>query len=95
MVRVVSIPLNAEQLTFDRLQFVRAEWWKESPRIALLRYRVEGRESAEGLRLDLDKRAILDDVADHELDSLVKNDSGRIWDAVVEASAELLAYETA
>ena len=87
MIEVESAQLKDSVGRIGLAQFVSAEWWPESPRFVLLRYRLQGQGRLEekGLRLDLDKKAIIDDVPDRETDQLVKQRARSIWEAVVAA----------
>lgn len=85
MVQVSSADLTGKLNSFGPLQFVRVEWWEEAPCFALLRYSMDGREEPYGLRLDLDKRAILDSVENSYLDEAIRRQATVIWEAVIEA----------
>jgi hypothetical protein len=71
------------------LEFVRVEWWETSPRMALLKFSIGGVEQVKGLRLDLDKKALLDRLEDdgfvngHALDNAVNAALLPIWRSVV------------
>lgn len=85
MIEVESAQIKESVGRIGLAQFVSAEWWPESPRFVLLRYRLQGRLEEKGLRLDLDKKAIIDDVPDQETNQLVKQRARSIWEAVVAA----------
>jgi hypothetical protein len=85
MADIISIALPSEGLRFGPVQFVRAEWWRQAPQFILLRYTVDETESPTGLRLDLDKGAILDAFEDRSIDAQIKKNSVKIWEAVVQA----------
>lgn len=82
MVEIVPIDLADAKMQIGSLYFVRAEWWRESPRFVLLRYAVNGYDVPLGIRLDMDKKAILDSVDDPALDAQIRNRRFEIWDAV-------------
>jgi hypothetical protein len=84
MVEVVSADLTGKLPHIGQLEFVRVEWWQESPHFALLRYALNGREAPHGLRLDLDKRAILDSVSNSFLDDAIRQHAHKIWKVVVQ-----------
>jgi hypothetical protein len=83
MVQVVRVDLTRMLPMAGSLEFVRAEWWKEAPRFVLLRYAVNGVVQPLGVRLDLDKKAILDSVDNLFLDREIKKIKFQIWEAVV------------
>jgi hypothetical protein len=64
------------------LHFLRAEWQDETSRFVLIRYAVNGQEQPFGLRLDLDKKALLDGVEDPELDKSVQAVAPTIWSII-------------
>ena len=68
--------------SYGPLQFIRVEW--RSRTFALLRYEFNGVEAPLGLRMDLDKKAIMDspDEGHVQFDEF---DRYAIWDVVVEA----------
>ncbi len=84
MVEVIATDLRGKMEAFGPLAIVRAEWWKESPKFVLLRYEISGKEAAMGVRLDLDKKAILDDVGENkDLSSALRERASEIWSVVV------------
>jgi hypothetical protein len=64
------------------LRFLRAEWQHDRSRFVLIRYARNGREEPLGLRLDLDKKVLLDNVEDPKLDKSVQVLSSIIWSIV-------------
>lgn len=52
-------PIRSKHGTFS---FLRAESWREASRFMLIRVAKNGVEATQGVRLDIDKRAILDDL---------------------------------
>jgi hypothetical protein len=72
------------KLDFGPLHFQRAEWWSEAPRFALLRFTLNGSEQELGLRLDLDKRAIIDRLDDERLNRELTDNAHHIWDVVAQ-----------
>jgi hypothetical protein len=91
MVTVTSADLRGKLDNFGPVRFLRAEWWKEAPRFVLLRYAIRGQEQELGLRLDLDKQAILDSLDDDELDRMVSGHVREIWTVVVGERQRVLA----
>jgi hypothetical protein len=83
MVQVVRVELIGLLPMVGQLEIVRAEWWKESPNFVLLRFAVNGFMRETGVRLDLDKRAILDSVDDPFLDNELQVRRFDIWKTVV------------
>jgi hypothetical protein len=71
------------------VRFIRAEWWDTAPRMVLLRYAIDSHEQNVGLRLDLDKKAILDTLEDDgvsdgiRLDRIIQDRLPNIWDVVI------------
>ena len=57
---------------------------KSQSRFVLIRYAVHEKEEPYGLRLDLDKKAILDDVGDAATATAVKARAQDIWKIVVD-----------
>jgi hypothetical protein len=64
------------------LHFMRAEWQHEGSRFVLIRYAIDGEEQPLGLRMDLDKKVLLDTVADPGLDRSVQGLASTIWSVV-------------
>jgi hypothetical protein len=70
------------------IHFLRAEWWSEESRAVVLRYSVDVHEKELGLRLDMDKKAILDpldDVGGDIKPDVVKRRVETIWEIVAKA----------
>jgi len=82
MVTVTSADLRGKLEDVGPVHFLRAEWWKESPRFVLLRFAIRGEEQGLGLRLDLDKQAILDSLDDDQLDRMLSEHAKKIWAVV-------------
>jgi hypothetical protein len=80
-----SIDLRGKIAAVGDITFLRAEWWNDEPRFVVIRYAVDGRERLNGLRMDLDKGAILDELDRGTLDQTVTND---IWRTVVYEMAD-------
>jgi len=76
------------------IHFLRAEWWREESRAVVLRYQVEGRERKMGLRLDMDKKAILDPLTDAGAVSpeSVQKRIDQIWEIVAKHRADDRAF---
>ena len=92
MVDVMEHKLIGRALRINnQLRFTRAEWWEEAPQFVLLRFEVHGREAPAGVRLDIEKKVILDSVAHEaisrdlaaELDAAIKSQAKFIWECVV------------
>jgi len=86
-----SVNLDGTVLAYGPVRFVRAEWrGQPTPRLVVLRYAIEGRagEAPLGVRLDLDKRAFLDEIADigdlaPQVNGEIRGHAEDISDAVV------------
>lgn len=88
MVEIVELDLREKLPRFGPFYIVRGEWWKESPRMVLLRFELMGKMVETGVRLDLDKKAILDEVTDDvNLNSYLKDNVLQIWSEVVNHEA--------
>jgi hypothetical protein len=87
---IVTMPFDERIVQFGHLRLIRAEWWAETPHFVLLKYAVDGHEQAESLRLDLDKRAIIDKLDDPRFQAELDHDSPSIWAMVVEHQRQLL-----
>jgi len=77
------------------IHFLRAEWRKTASRSVLIRYSVDGQEKKLGLRLDLDKKAILDPMEDAKValsDEIVSDRITAIWNIVAKARARDQAF---
>ncbi len=70
---------------YGTLRFVRVEWWLEAMTFSLLRYSIDGTLATQGLRMDMDKRTILDDPEGYDVGDLIRADAYDIWLAVVNA----------
>ena len=78
MVTVAQADLQGKLDDIGPLHFVRVEWWKEAPRFALLRIAIEGKFQDLGLRLDLDKSAIIDRTGNESLDEQIQKQAPAI-----------------
>jgi hypothetical protein len=83
MAELNSIDLHGKISDIGTVRFLRAEWKNPQSRFVLIRYSVDAREEPYGLRLDLDKKAILDDVGDAATATAVKACAQDIWKIVV------------
>jgi hypothetical protein len=83
MPKVKSVDLRGRVPDAGAVQFLRAEWQVPQSRFVILRYSMGDKEPSFGLRLDLDKVAILDDVGDAATDAAVKERAKQIWDIVI------------
>jgi len=78
-----SVDLHGKISDIGAVHFLRAEWKNPQSRFVLIRYAVHEKEEPYGLRLDLDKKAILDDVGDAATATAVKARAQDIWEIVV------------
>jgi hypothetical protein len=83
MPETTSIDLRGKVADAGRVRFLRAEWQVPNSRFVILRYSVDDEEPRFGLRLDLDKVAILDDIGEPATDAFVKERAQQIWDIVI------------
>ena len=81
MTQVKSVDLQGRIPDTGGVHFLRAEWKAHNPRFVLIRYAMGKEKEAQryGLRLDLDKRVILDDVGDADTTAQVKARARDIW----------------
>jgi hypothetical protein len=79
-----SVDLRGKIPDIGTVRFLRAEWKNPQSRFVLIRYAVNDKEETYGLRLDLDKKAILDDVGDAATATAVKARAPEIWKIVVD-----------
>jgi hypothetical protein len=83
MLRTNVITLEGKIEDIGPLHFLRAEWQQDKiSRFVLIRYALDGQEQPLGLRLDLDKKALLDSVGDPELDKSVQATAATIWSII-------------
>lgn len=86
-----SVNLDGKALAFGPVHFVRAEWRGHypAPHLVVLRYTIDGKgEAPLGIRLDLDKQAILDEIDDidgvgPDINRAIRDQAADISDAVV------------
>jgi hypothetical protein len=91
MVQIAQADLDGKLDDIGPLHFLRVEWWDGSPRFVLLRYSLNNRVEPLGLRLDLDKKAILDSVRNSYLDDGIRQRLETIWAVVVRERAKVIA----
>lgn len=83
MVAVVTIDFDAAP-DFGRLRLTKIKLWKESPRLVLISCEVDGKETEHGVRMDIDKKAILDDVDGFpDLAASLREGAVPVWEALV------------
>jgi len=86
MAEVSSVDLRGKVPSVGPIHFLRAEWQVPRSRFVIVRYGVNDHEERPyGIRLDLDKRAILDDIEglDAGMNSGVKARAENIWQLVI------------
>jgi hypothetical protein len=88
---ISSVNLRGKIERIGPIQFVSAEWTEHAPQFVLLRYELSGRAQKFGVRLDLDKRMVMEDLEDPELNKDIRKLSGSIWEVVVNEIAVLQA----
>ena len=89
MTEVMSANLEGEIENVGDLRFLRAEWWTPGSRFVVLRYALGHDEEPLGLRLDLDKEAILDSTGDARLDTGVRAKAPAISSLVARAKPSI------
>jgi hypothetical protein len=80
---IKSVDLRGKIPDAGAVHFLRAEWKVPQSRLVIVRFALDNKEQLLGLRLDLDKRAILDDVKDEETSAAVKARAEQIWNIVI------------
>ena len=83
MPEIKSIDLRGQMPDAGAVHFLRAECKVPQSRFVIVRFALDNKEQLLGLRLDLDKRAILDDVKDEETSAAVKARAEQIWNIVI------------
>ena len=68
---------------------LQAEWWNENSKFAVVRGVTKDYQEFDGLRLDLEKRAFLDHVANPQADELVQSQAHKIAQWVWEERQEM------
>lgn len=70
------------------MEFTKVEWWVKDSFCVCVRYSIDGVEKPLGIRLDLDKRAFLDDLDDagsNITEEEIEDRKMHIWDLVIDA----------
>ena len=93
MRKVMKVDLSGVK-DLGSIHFLRAEWWRGESRAVVLRYAIEGHERKMGLRLDMDKKAILDSLVDAGPvpDTTVRKRIDQIWEIVAKHRANDSAF---
>lgn len=92
MAKLRSVKLK-EIKDLGAIQFVNADW-REDSRIAIIHYLVNGRPQDFGLRIDLDKKTILDqDVLREESriqlsEEVIQQRTNEIWEIIAKARSK-------
>jgi hypothetical protein len=90
MVKVEYADLRGKLAAVGPVTFLRVEWWLQAPRFVLLKFSIEGEEQKQGIRMDIDKHAILDSVGNDSLDKELQNNAQKIWQVVAQEKAAKL-----
>jgi hypothetical protein len=85
MHRFQTVDLSACNLRVGTVKFLRAEVPREPAPFALIRYSVRDEEQPLGLRLDMDKRVFLDQLATQDTNGALQNAAPAVADAILEA----------
>lgn len=82
---VKSVDLKGKFPPFGAYELLRAEWKVKDTTFVLIRYAKDGVEQKLGVRMDLDKQAILDDFEDPacEADHQLKESADKIWTTII------------
>jgi hypothetical protein len=88
MPEIKSVDLRGKVPDAGSVHFLRAEWKVPQSRFVIVRFSLNDKEQPLGLRLDLDKRAILDDVQDEETSAAVRARASQIWAEVIKHRQE-------
>jgi hypothetical protein len=80
---IKSVDLRGKIPDAGAVHFLGAEWKVPQSRFVIVRFALDNKEQLLGLRLDLDKRAILDDVKDEETSAAVMARAEQIWNIVI------------
>jgi hypothetical protein len=83
MPEIKSIDLRGKVPDAGAVHFLRAEWKVPQSRFVIVRFALDDKEQPLGVRLDLDKRAILDDVKDEGTSAAVQARAEQIWEIVI------------
>jgi hypothetical protein len=78
-----SLNLQGKVEDAGAIHFLRAEWLDADSRFVLVRYSIDAKEDPYGLRMDLDKRVFLDDLASCDWGNEIKAREPQIWQAIV------------
>lgn len=80
-----QIDLSDENIVFGRCRLVRATWANPDSFCVLFAYTIEGNNQEEplGLRMDMDKKAFLDDLPDPEATTALHENRERLWDLIL------------
>ena len=72
-----------EPLAESRLLFVAADWYDSSP-FMWLTYIIDRKRAKHGLRLDVDKKVIIDQTGNAAIDRAIRDNAEKIWRAVID-----------
>jgi hypothetical protein len=81
---IMSADLRGKVKDIGPMRLLRAEWWDPDSRFVLLRYALHDHEEPLGLRMDLDKGAILDQLDSPDLDQRLNKCVRHIWHVVLD-----------
>lgn len=70
---IIVIVMHLDMEVTNRLKLLRFEKYSSSSFIGLLKYSLDGKEQVNGLRFDIGKQIILDNLEDPQLNSSLKN----------------------
>jgi hypothetical protein len=79
-----SVTLQDEVEKVGDIEFIRAEWIRDTSPFVLIRYAIAGNEQLNGLALDLNKKIFLPDVKNEILwDDRIRACAPKVWEVVV------------
>ena len=82
---ISSVDIRGKIEPINHVNFIRVEWTYAAPHFALLRYEIAGKEQDFGVRMDMDKRMLMEDLEDPALNRTLRERSPDIWRVVVGA----------
>lgn len=89
MSEITTVPLDGLR-SAKGIEFVKAQWWDISSRFVIVFVRT-AEAGEKPLRMDMNKRAILDYIGDEYLDGCIRAKSIEIWSVIASAMRESVA----
>jgi hypothetical protein len=85
---IQSASLRGKIAPVGPVVFVTAEWTDDVPQFVLLKYELRGEPQEYGVRMDVDKRMLMEDLEEPELNARIRERSAEIWSIVVNEIGE-------